>query len=121
MHGHSVKKEITNLVGENSDHKWALLRETGRGHRPGRFAVPLSDHFVTHDQTKLEDGITREILDLPALADAGLKRPGVSLPKGTNERCKDGMAPAITWNGVGLGIRTDSGIHYSGIKISSQF
>ena len=42
------KKEITNPVGENSDHKWGLLRETWGGAIEGdyqyRSALPLSNH-----------------------------------------------------------------------------
>ena len=130
------KKGITNPVGENSDHKWGLLRETqrvhrwyateprqrehGRGHRQelaSRFALPPSDRngwwkeFGTYDQLKSENRIAKEIMGSMASADAELKRPGVSLQKGTNE------TDTIP---VGLGIRADSilGINHSRTKCS---
>ena len=74
------KKGITNPVGENSDHKWGLLRETWSGAIEGdyrlRSALPLSDHFGVHDHSDLWGGAAEEAPGSTAFAGGGLKRPG---------------------------------------------
>ena len=101
----NIKREITNPVGENPDHKWGLLRETWSGAIVGepypRSAPPLSDHVVFPDYAGLWDGAAGDELDPTAFVGSGLERPGVSFQKGTTKDSEGGTMD------VGPGIRTD--------------